>query len=148
MAYVGRLQYTISGLQHERRALIFVNHSYPAAVAVDHLKIDIMMVHVVGHRPTVRNPDVRRDESATPAIGDKVTVLHAGPAGAPFAVTGCLKLLVLLETDANTVTRQLGNAGRVSRVDQIQSKSGFSRVKIKGRLEVAAGQDDNYDFTA
>jgi hypothetical protein len=55
---MGRLQNTISGFQDERRPLVFVNYFYPASIAVDHLKIDIMVVHVVRHRPTVRYSDV------------------------------------------------------------------------------------------
>jgi len=104
VAYMGWLQNAISGLKDERGTLIFVNYAYPAAVAVDHLEFDIMVVHVIRHRPTVRDANVRRNESATPAIRNQIAVLHAGPPGLPFAVLESLHILVLLKPDTNTVT--------------------------------------------
>jgi hypothetical protein len=68
VAYVGWLQNAISGLQDKWRTLVFVNDSYPASVAVNHLKFDIMVVHIVWHPPAVRDADVRRDKSAALAI--------------------------------------------------------------------------------
>ena len=104
VAYMRWLQYTIPCLQDKRGTLLFVNHSYPASVAVDHLKLDIMVVHIVRHRPTVRYSDVRGNESATAATRDQVTVLHAGPPGLPVTIIGWLQDLVLLEAEANTVS--------------------------------------------
>ncbi len=104
VTYMRWLQYAIAGFQYERRTLIFVHYPYPASVTVNHLKIDSMVMHVVRHRTTVRNADVRRNESATAAIGNQVTVLHAGPPGPPFVIIGMLQDRVLLQAYANTVS--------------------------------------------
>ena len=51
----GRLQHTVAGVHYKRLTLIFVNNSHPATLAINHLKFNAVIVHIIGHWPAVRN---------------------------------------------------------------------------------------------
>ena len=86
MANGGRLQEAVTFQQEHRLALVFVGHAHPAPIAVDHLETDVVEVHVVGHRSTLGDEDVRGDEPSTETAGDQVAVAHAGTAFAECVV--------------------------------------------------------------
>ena len=55
-------------------------------VAEDQLKADRMEVHHVGHRPGVRDADVRSDDAAAEPAWNQVAVVHPGAADHPGRV--------------------------------------------------------------
>jgi hypothetical protein len=128
VANVGRLQDAVPGFHDKRWTLVFVHDFDPAAVAVNHLKTDVMMMDIVRYRSALWNADVRRDQVAAKATGNQVTVLHTGTPRSPLAVRLVRRFLVALKAYANAVARQFGNARRVRRKNHIYLKSEFFGV--------------------
>ena len=60
-----RLEHTVAGVHRDHLALVLVEDLHPSAVAVDHLELDVVVVHVVGDLATGRDEDVRGDVRAT-----------------------------------------------------------------------------------
>src|SRR3546814_3695271 len=73
-------------MQHERWALIFVDHAHPAGLAENHLKAHAMVMHIVGHLATVGDTDMRGDEATAEPPRDQIAVMHAGTANVPCRV--------------------------------------------------------------
>ena len=63
--------------------LVRVDEVEPSPAAVDELKGDGVVVHHVGHRPAIRDTDVRGDHRSAEAPRNQVPVLHAGAADDP-----------------------------------------------------------------
>ena len=153
MAYVWRLQYAVPGLQDKRWALIFIHNFHPAFVAVDHLKFDVVMVHVVGNRAAVLDTDVRGDVTAAETTRNQVAILHTRASPAPIVIC---RTAIMLEADTKTVSRKLGNARRVRREDQVHPESEFFGIEVECCCQVDTGQHDffvrtwvdRYDSTA
>ena len=83
VAYLGRLDHAIACGQAHHAALILIKHIDPAAIAVDQLKPDGVVMHHVGHRPAIGNADVTGDDRAAQTAGDQVTIVHPGPPDHP-----------------------------------------------------------------
>src|SRR4029079_4123245 len=105
----------VAGLEHERWALVLVDDTDPASVAVDHLEADVVEVHIVGDRTAAGDLDMRGDESAALAKREQVAVAHAR---APFAPAGIVDAPAELE-------RPLPhrNIGRWALVDKLDPRA-------------------------
>jgi len=131
MTYVGRLQDAVPGFHNKRRALVFVHDFDPASVAVNHLKRDVMMMHVVRYRSTLWNANVRCNQAAAKSTGNQITVLHTGTPHPPLAVRVVPQFLVALKADVNTVARQFDDARRVRWKYHIDLKSEFFGIEAQ-----------------
>jgi len=57
--------------------------TFPSRFAENHLKPHAVVVHVIRHRPSVRDANVRSDVAASQAAGEQVTILHIRAARYP-----------------------------------------------------------------
>src|SRR5690242_20970131 len=80
---LGWLQDAISGVKHEGRSLVLVDHLYPSRLAEDHLEPHPVIVDVIRYWAAFWNADMRGDKTPSQAAGDEVTILHACPTGCP-----------------------------------------------------------------
>jgi hypothetical protein len=85
---VRRLQNTIAGLHYDRLTLVFINNAHPAFVTIDHLKFNVMVMHVVRHRAAVLNAYMRCDVFSAKSVRYQVPVLHARTSCTPGIFTG------------------------------------------------------------
>jgi hypothetical protein len=96
------------------------------------------MVYVVGHRPAVRDSDVRSNNAAAETIGNQVTVLHAGTSRTPLIIPDWFPVAGLLEAALNTMTRQIGSARRVCRKNHIDTETKFIGIKVESHIQITA----------
>jgi hypothetical protein len=130
MADARRLDDTRAGDELERIALVFVDEADRAGHAVDELERDVVVVHVVGDRTTVRDPDVRRDEAPAEPRRHEVAVQHPGTPAMPVATAryhelrndcGCARRLVTADELHVLVTaRQQHHRRRIGREDRVE----------------------------
>ena len=84
MADLGRLKDAISGLEPKRFALVLVNDLYPAPFAIDHLKIDLVIMHVIGNFAVERKAYVRNDNARFEAVRSEIAIKHSDATRDPF----------------------------------------------------------------
>ncbi len=111
MAYVRWLQYAVACLHNERFALIFVDDFHPTAIAVDHLKLHVVMVNVVRHRTAFRYSNMRRNETAIQSAWDQIAVEHARTTCNPpicqgDIIVGPLFVSVTFKANMNAIARK------------------------------------------
>src|ERR1700690_2204293 len=86
MANARRLQHAVAFAHDERRSLILIDNAHPAAPAIDHLKTDAVIMHVIVHRTAVGDADLRGDDAPAEAAGNEIAILHARAACDPRIV--------------------------------------------------------------
>ena len=79
----GRLQHAVTGVHEEGFALAFIDHPDPALAAKNHLKPDLVEMHIVRHQPALQDADVRCNEGAAMALGQQVAVAQTGAPNTP-----------------------------------------------------------------
>src|SRR3954469_5530294 len=82
-----RLQDAVTGVHHERRALIFIDHPHPSGFAEDHLEAHTVVVHIIRYLAARWDLDMRGDKAPTQPARDEVAVIHSGAAGVPLTGT-------------------------------------------------------------
>src|SRR5258708_30230321 len=95
MGYFGGVKHGSACFKPKGRSLVLINDSDTPFFTVDHLKIDLVIVNVIGNFPTLGQPNVRSNDLTSKPVGYQVAILHPGPADYPVRTTcgsGWLKM--------------------------------------------------------
>ena len=65
-------------MQPKFRPLILIDEINPASDTEDKLKSDRVIMHHVGNRPTIGNPDMAGDDRPAKPVRNKIAVMHTG----------------------------------------------------------------------
>mmetsp|Transcript_27159 Transcript_27159/g.64521 ORF Transcript_27159/g.64521 Transcript_27159/m.64521 type:complete len:215 (+) Transcript_27159:338-982(+) len=77
VADLGRLEHAVAGFHDDGFTLVLINDTNPSLAAEDELEPHVVEMHVIWHRSTLGNADVRRDEPTAQARRDQIAVEHA-----------------------------------------------------------------------